>query len=104
MYIKIHVTPHEIFQRQGADLVMTLNIKLSDALLGSEYTINTLEKDIKLKIPEGAAFGEILRVREKGVPMHGKRGDLLVKLNINLPRKISKRAKDVIAELKKEGI
>jgi len=104
MYIKIHVTPHEVFQRQGADLLMTLDIKLSDALLGAEYTIPTLEKEIKLKIPEGVVFGEILRVREKGVPVNGKRGDLLVRLNINLPRKISKKAKEAIEDLKKEGI
>jgi len=104
MYIKIHVAPHKIFHREGANLVMTLDIKLSDALLGAEYTIPTLEKDIKLKIPEGATFGEILRVREKGIPVNGKRGDLLVKLNINLPRKISKKAKNAIEELKKEGI
>jgi len=105
LYIKINVATHPIFKREGHDLVMNLNLKLSDALLGMEYPIETLDGEIKVKIPEGVAINEILRVRGKGVPAgKNKRGDLLIKLNIKMPSKISRKSRELIEQLKKEGI
>ena len=105
LYIKINVTPHSVFKREGNDLVMNLNLKLSDALLGTKYPIQTLDGEIEVTIPEGVTINEILRVRGKGVPMGtSRRGDLLIKLNIKLPGKLSKQARATIEELKKEGI
>jgi molecular chaperone DnaJ len=105
LYIKINVASHPVFKREGHNLVMNLNLKLSDALLGIEYPIETLDGEIKVKIPEGVSINEILRVREKGVPVSkGKRGDLLIKLNIKLPNKISRKAREMIEKLKNEGI
>ena len=105
LYIKINVAPHAVFKRDGHDLVMNLNLKLSDALLGIEYPIETLDGKIKVKIPEGVSVNEILRVKDKGVPVgKGKRGDLLIKLNIKMPAKISRKSRELIEELKKEGI
>src|SRR3989344_2410660 len=63
------------------------------------------EESVTIKIPAGVSFGEILRVRGKGVPIDTKRrGDLLVKLNIKMPGKLSKKVETIIEELKKEGI
>jgi len=105
LYIKINVTPHPVFKREGNDLVMDLDLKLSDALLGLEYPIETLDGEIKVTIPEGVSVNEILRVRGKGVPVSKhKRGDLLIKLNIKMPSKISRKSREIIEELKKEGI
>ena len=105
LYIKINVTPHPIFKRNGNDLVMDLNLKLSDALLGAEYPIQTLDGEINVKIPEGVSINEILRVKGKGVPISkSKRGDLLIKLNIKLPSKLSRKSREIIEQLKKEGI
>ncbi len=105
LYAKVHVSKHPVFRREGSNLVMDLNIKLTDALLGGEYTIDTLDGKLKLKIPKGASFGEILRIREKGVPIDTrKRGDLLVHLNIKLPSKFSRTTEKLIKELKEEGI
>ncbi len=105
LYIKINVVPHPVFKREGSDLVMNLNLKLSDALLGTKYPIQTLDGNIEVTIPEGVSINEILRVRGKGVPSSkGKRGDLLIKLNIKLPGKLSRKARETIEELKKEGI
>lgn len=105
LYVKIHVKRHPLFRKEGNNLVMDLGIKLSDALLGSEYSIATLDGEIKVKIPEGVSFGEILRVKGKGVPAeNGKRGDLLIKIKIQLPSKLSKDAKKIVEDLKKEGI
>ncbi len=104
LYIKINVAPHPVFKRDGNDLVMNLNIKLSDALLGTKYPIETLDGKIEVTIPEGVSINEILRVKGKGVPNKGKRGDLLIKLNIKLPSKISRKSREYIEKLKEEGI
>jgi molecular chaperone DnaJ len=105
LYIKINVAPHPVFRRDGNDLVMNLNLKLSDALLGAKHEIETLDGKIEVTIPEGVSINEILRVRGKGVPTSkSKRGDLLIKLNIKLPNKLSRKSRELIDELKKEGI
>jgi len=105
LYAKVHINTHPVFKREGNDLVMDLNIKLTDALLGSEYTINTLDGKLKLKIPQGASFGEILRVKGKGVPIDNRRrGDILVHLNIKLPAKLSRKVEKLVKEIKEEGI
>lgn len=105
LYIKINVAPHPVFKRDGNDLVMDLNLKLSEALLGAKYDIETLDGKVEVKIPEGVSINEILRVKGKGVPAGGgKRGDILIKLNIKLPNKLSKKSRELIEELKKEGV
>ena len=105
LYIKINVAPHPVFKREGSDLSMNLNLKLSDALLGTKYPIQTLDGEIEVTIPEGVTINEILRVKGKGVPNgKNKRGDLLIKLNIKLPSKLSRASRELIEGLKKEGI
>jgi molecular chaperone DnaJ len=105
LYIKVHIKKHPLFRREGQNLLTDLNIKLSQAILGGEYILRTLDGDITVKIPEGVAFGEVLRVKGKGVPSAGgHRGDILIKINIVMPRKLSKDAKRAVEELKKEGI
>ncbi len=105
LYIKIHIKKHPIFRKDGQNLYMDLNINLTSALLGNEETIKTLDGDISVKIPEGVTHGEVLRVRNKGVPYSkGSRGDLLIKLHIVLPKKLSKEARKTIEGLKKEGL
>jgi len=105
LYIKINVTTHKTFRREGNDLVMSLDIKLSDALLGTKYEIETLEGKISVKIPEGVGINEVLRIKGKGVPVGGhRRGDILIKLNIKLPKKLSKEAKKFVEGLREEGV
>ncbi|MBI2108613.1 MAG: molecular chaperone DnaJ [Parcubacteria group bacterium] len=105
LYVRVHVSKHPIFKREGKNIVTTLDIKLTDALLGTEYALETLDGPITFKVPANASFGEILRIRNKGIPTGpGKRGDLLVKINIRLPKNLSKKAQKLFEELKKEGI
>lgn len=105
LYIKLHVSSDPIFKKEGNNLTTTLNIKLTDALLGSVYTLHTFDGDIDIKIPAGVSFGEILRVSGKGVPTgKKKRGDILIKINITLPNKLSRGAKKLVDEMKKEGL
>lgn len=105
LYVRIHVGAHKVFKREGYNLVMPLNVKLTDAILGAEYPVETLDGEIKLKIPKGVSSGEVLRVKEKGVPYDGKRrGDLFIKLEVKTPAKLSRTAEKLIEELKKEGL
>lgn len=105
LYARIHVKPHAVFRREGTNLVMPLDIKLTDALLGKEFSLTTLEgTHIDVKVPKGVSIGEILRIKGKGVPSRGSRGDLLIKLNITMPQKLSRKAETLIKELKDEGI
>lgn len=105
LYIKLHVAKHPTFRKEGSNLLMDLNVKLTQALLGGETTIKTLDGDLIVKIPEGVSHGEILRVRGKGVPTgRNSRGDIMIKINIQIPAKLSKNAKKIVEELKKEGL
>jgi molecular chaperone DnaJ len=104
LYIKIHVEPHTTIRREGSTLFSTLPIKLTDALLGGSYTVTTLDGTIDIKIPAGVAHGEQLRVKEKGVPTDRGRGDFMIKVSVEMPKKLSKKAEKLIEELKKEGV
>ncbi len=105
LYIKIYVKKHSVFRKDGQNLLMDLNVKLTDALLGGEEIIKTLDGEIKIKIPEGVTHGEVLRIKGKGVPFEKHyRGDILIKIHIILPKKLSKEARRTIETLKKEGI
>ncbi len=106
LYIKIHVRPHSTIVRDGSTLTTTLHIKLSDALLGGTYTVETLDGPIEIKVPEGVKHGEFLRIKGKGVASstNGSRGDFMVKIVIDLPQKLSKNARKLIEELRNEGI
>jgi len=105
LYVKIHVKPHQTFRREGANLVMNLPVKLTDALLGTIANIETLEgKTLEVKIPTMKRAEELLRVRGKGIPTEGDRGDLLIHLEVALPHKLSGKAKKSVEDLKSEGL
>jgi molecular chaperone DnaJ len=107
MYVKINVHADKVWKREGHDLTIKHTIKLTDALLGVKQTISGLDGDIAIDIPGGASTGEILRVKGRGVPhIHDKnhRGDVLVKIDIAMPKKLSRKAMDYIEGLKEEGL
>ncbi len=104
LYIKVHVEAHQTIKRDGSTLFINLPIKLTDALVGAIYNIETLDGTIEVKIPAGIAHGEMLRVKGKGVPTDGTRGDLMIKVGIAIPKKLSKKAEQLIIQLRGEGI
>lgn len=105
LHIRVHVKNDTIWRKERYSLVTELPVKLSDALLGAEYTLMTLDGEIKLKIPEGITHGEVLRIKGKGVPIDkSRRGDALVVVRVTMPRKLSRDMKKKIEELKKEGL
>ena len=105
LYVKIHVTGDPRFKKDGIHITTDLSVKLSDALLGTEYKIQTLDGEEAISIPQGVTHGEVITVKGRGVPTgRGKRGDLLVKVKINLPQKLSRTAKGLVEKLREEGI
>lgn len=104
LYIKIIVKQDKIWNREGNNLVINHNIKLSDALLGAKHTIDGIDGKIDINIPAGVSTNEILKVSGRGVPYNkSSRGDVLIKINIIIPKKLSKKAENIIKELKEEG-
>ncbi len=105
LYVKIQVRPHKSMRKDGVNLVTEMNIKLTEALLGISREVETLEGKTSVAVPAGITDGEILRVRGKGIPYDkGKRGDLMIKVSISMPRKLSRQAKELVEKLKEEGI
>lgn len=105
LYVKIHVERDRDWRRDGPDLVTDMEVKITDALLGGERRLATLDGEITLKIPEGVSPGEILRVRGRGVPIDkSRRGDLLVKVSIKSPSRLSKGARQLLEKLREEGL
>ncbi len=104
LYIKVHVEAHATIKREGNTLITTLPIKLTDALLGGNYKVATLDGSIEVKIPASIKHGEMLRVKDKGVPSERGRGDFMIKINIEMPKKLSKKAEKLIQELRNEGV
>lgn len=105
LYVKVHVRQDARFKKDGPNIITDLSVKLSDALLGADYKVETLEGPLTVGIPSGVSHGELLRVRGKGVPVgKGKRGDLFVRVRIIMPNKLSREAKKLIEKLKEEGV
>jgi len=103
LYVNIHIKPHKYFQRQGDDLIINLDISFSQATLGDKIEIPTLEDSIiKLKVPAGIQPGEMIKLKGKGMPrLYNKsKGNLIAKIQVVIPKKISRRQKEIIEELK----
>ena len=100
----LHVKEHPFFEREGNDLRCVIPISFTQAALGTEIRVPTLEGEHTLKVPEGIQSGTTMRIRGKGVPVlngHGK-GDLFVEIRVQTPSKLSKRHRELLQEL--EGI
>jgi molecular chaperone DnaJ len=106
LYVKVHVKAHPQFRRDGSNLLMNLPVKLTDALLGTSVTIETLEgKMLEVKIPPMKKAEELLRIAGKGIPVDGgRRGDLIIRLEVALPQKLSSTSKKAVENLKSEGL
>lgn len=104
LYVKLRVNPHPTITRSGSTLHTVLPIKLTDAILGGTYTVETLDGPTSIKIPAGIAHGEQLRITGKGVPSNSGRGDFMVKIKIETPKKLSRSAQKLFEQLRQEGI
>lgn len=100
LYVVIHVRPHEIFKRQDNDLICEIPLNFVQAALGGEIEVPTIDGKAKLKIPEGTQPGAVFRLKGKGVPnLRGfGRGDQLVKIKVEIPRRLNARQKKILRE------
>jgi molecular chaperone DnaJ len=104
LYVLIHVAPHRHFKRYGDDLLYNLTIGFAQAALGTEVQIPTLEGNVNLRIQPGTQPGEVVRLRGKGMPRfrgYGK-GDMQVRVEISVPKKLTNQQRTLLEQLAKE--
>ncbi|NLC51421.1 MAG: molecular chaperone DnaJ [Firmicutes bacterium] len=100
LYIVIRVKPHKLFERRGDHLYYEVGISFAKAALGGEIKIPTLDGGATLRIPEGTQTGTVFRLKGKGMPrLRGfGRGDLRVKVNLEVPRRLNTRQRKALRE------
>jgi len=105
LYLRVRLRPHPFLERKGEDLQTTVTVPLTTAVLGGEAQVPTLEGPVGIKIPPGSPNGRIFRMRGHGLPRLDApgRGDLLAVLNVDVPRNLSPREKEIFEELKRLG-
>lgn len=103
LYIVLSIRSHDFFHREGQNLHCVIPISFPQAALGAEIEIEGVDGPVMLKIPEGIQSGKEIRVRGKGVPFLNEkgRGDLIAKVVVQIPKKLSKAQRELIAELGK---
>ena len=101
LYVEVVVREHAIFQRDGADLYMDVPVSFTDAALGKEIEIPTLDSRVSLKIPEGTQTGKMFRLRGKGVKpvRNSMQGDLLCRIVVETPVNLTSRQRELLQEL-----
>lgn len=104
LVVVLHVARHAYFERDGNDLYCAIRISVSQAVLGTDLYVTTLDgKKIKMKIPAGTQHGKMLRIKDEGVPVTGTKrvGDMYIKVLIDVPTKLGSRQRELMEEFMK---
>jgi molecular chaperone DnaJ len=101
LYVVLSIRPHDFFERTGHDLHCVIPISFPQAALGAEIQIDAIDGPVSLKIPEGTQSGKELCIRGRGVPHLNEkgRGDLIVKVMVQIPKKLSRAQRELVAQL-----
>ena len=101
LHVVIRTEEHDAFVREGDDLITTRDVHYPQAALGAVVTLTTLDGDIQLAIPPGTTHGTLLRIQDRGIPhlRTGKRGVLIVAVQITVPKKHSDKERQLLEEL-----
>ncbi len=99
LFVRVTVEPHPLFERRGNDLTLTLPVSFPAVALGAKVGVPTMNGAVTLKVPAGTQPGKTFRVRGKGVPSAGGTGDLLVTVQVDVPKKLRKEERRLIEEL-----
>jgi molecular chaperone DnaJ len=104
LHINIKVNDHALFQREGADILLSVPISFPQAVLGASIDVPTLEGKVVMKVPPGTQSGKVFRLRGKGIPVYGGygKGDQLVTVVVEVPQQISRKQRKLITELAQE--
>lgn len=89
LYLKVRLLPHPVFRVEGSDLESEVVLRPDQAVLGDQVTVPTLDGPVKMKVPPGARAGQRLRLRGKGMPYGGGRGDQYVRVKIDIPDRLT---------------
>lgn len=101
LYIKIAVRPHKYFRRKDNDILVDLSINISQAALGADIMVPTMQGETKLSIPAGTPSGKMFRIHSRGFPhLHSNAsGDLLVVINVDIPKRVTKEQRELFEKL-----
>jgi molecular chaperone DnaJ len=101
LFVDVHVTKDPHFDRRGRHVTTTVDVPFTAAILGTTVEVATLDDPVTLKVPAGTQPGTTMRVRGRGVPSSGKHaaGDLLVTVNVALPKKLTKEQRNLVEKL-----
>ena len=103
LYVFIRLLKHKIFKREGNDIYLNIPINFTKAALGGYLDVPTLDGNVKMRIPPGTQSGVVFRLRGKGIcGIDGSRGDQRVEVNIGVPKRLSKRQRDLLKEFEEE--
>jgi molecular chaperone DnaJ len=102
LYVVLHVKRHEVFQRDGPELFLEVPVSYTTLVFGGEIKVPTIDGKAKVKIPPGTESGTVFRLRGKGLPdlQRGGRGNQHVKVEVEIPNKVSGREKEILEELR----
>jgi molecular chaperone DnaJ len=105
LWVVTRVAPSPLYERRGADLIVDVPVTYADAALGASVEVPTPDGPISLKVPAGSQPGKLLKVKGRGAPKlkGGGKGDLLARLRLTVPQKMSKRERELLEELRKVG-
>ncbi len=103
LHVVTRVEPSPIYERRGSDLVVNVPVTYAEAALGATVDVPTPEGPVSLKIPAGSEDGKLLRIRGRGAPkLNGEgRGDVLARVRLTVPKRLSKRERELLEELQK---
>ena len=97
LIILVQVNPHPVFKRKDNDLLMTLPVTFAELTLGADIFIPTFDgDDIRIRVPAGTKNGKTLRVKDRGVKQNEHRGDLLIKVEVQVPQRLNANAKEAL--------
>ena len=103
LFVVARVAPSDVYERRGADLIVDVPVSYADAALGASVQVATPEGPISLKVPAGSQPGKLLKVKGRGAPKlkGGGKGDLLARVKLTVPEKVSKKERELLEELRK---
>lgn len=101
LYLSLSVSAHPIFERRGHDLFATLEVPFVTAALGGSVDVTTIDGEERVEIPAGTQHGEVIRIRDAGIPILGRRGrgDVFLSVAVEVPRRIGREERDLLQRL-----